>query len=256
LAQGAKTLHCHTHSIDLSSSAAQHVDFRKMASRRLRPAAALSQAQKENAVAKSMAKPTETPSLELQEGLDALDEIIESVSKREFQEELAALHATKPWRSFQEMFKMRRELTNSLAIPIIAQYGFEASDDGVNTFMRAFLKAPFKGTPQAQEKHTALRVLMNLDEEAVGAFDGLAPKFGRNWVITEKCPNAGLPVKESWHATGKKMSTQLLADAVLQEFGQESGYLRFRKLKGSGPKFGWVQIRAGIVEPRDGVNNK
>jgi len=200
-------------------------------------------------IAKTLLKGT--PKLDLQQGLDALDRLIESASTKEFQEKLAALHATKPWHEFQEMFKMRRELTNSVAIPVIVDYGYEASDEGVNMFMRTLMKPPFRGTAQAQEKHSALRILLNLDVEVVDYFDGKAPKFGRMWVITQKCPKDGLPVLENRYAKGRVVATRLHARAVVQEFGQEGGYLRFRKLEGPGPKYGWVQIVPGIVEPQE-----
>jgi len=90
----------------------------------------------------------------------------------------------------------------------------------------------------------------------VDDFDGKAPKFGRIWVITKKCPKDGLLVFESLLGKGKPASTQLHADAVLQEFGQENGYLRFRKLEGSGPKYGWVQMTAGILQPREDTKKK
>lgn len=153
-------------------------------------------------IAKTLLKGT--PKLDLQQGLDALDRLIESASTKEFQEKLAALHATKPWHEFQEMFKMRRELTNSVAIPVIVDYGYEASDEGVNMFMRTLMKPPFRGTAQAQEKHCALRVLLNLDEEAMDDLDIKAPKFGRVWVVTKKCPKEGLPVFETRLTNGKK----------------------------------------------------
>jgi len=207
----------------------------------------------DQALDKTMAKarPTSSPTLELEKGLEALDRMIQGVSTREFQEKLAALHATKPWYDFQHMFKLRRELSNSVAIPVIVDYGFDASDEGMNMFMRTLMKPPFRGTAQAQEKHCALRVLLNLDEEAMDDLDIKAPKFGRVWVVTKKCPKEGLPVFETRLTNGKKMGSHLHGDAILQEFGQDNGCLRFRKVSGSGPNYGWVQIEKGIVEPQE-----
>jgi len=205
----------------------------------------------EETATKSVARTRQAPTLDYLQGLHAMDRLIEAVSTEEFQKNLAALHATKPWLDSQQMFKMRRALTNSVGIPIVADYGFEASDEGMTMFMRTLIRPPFRATAKVLERHYALTVLLNLDAEAVDDFDSKAPKFGRIWVITKKCPKGGVLVFESLIGKGKPASTQLHADAVLQEFGQENGHLRFRKLQGSGPTYGWVQIIPGIIQPQE-----